>query len=343
MKVTIKDIARLCDVSVTTVSRVINHKTDNIGVKTVERVEKKISELGYTPNSVARSMITGRSNTVGLVIPDVRNPFFSELARGVEDQMNEQQYGVLLCNTDSSLEKEKQYIDLLKGKVSDGMLFTTQNKYEFSHYFNELIHNNYPIVLIERYLEGVDKLPGIYFDNRGGAKKICDFIIGRGHRRVACISGPLETTNARMRLDGYQDALNEAGIFFDQALVVTGNYRYQSGYDCMKKILERNKAWGEDKKVTAVFASNDMMAYGAYKALEEVGLKVPRDISLAGFDNIKFPDVFMPKLTTVELPAYDMGRRAAEMLITIMRKEKLEEMTYEYSLEVVDKGSVRRL
>ena len=179
MKVTIKDIARLCDVSVTTVSRVINHKTDNIGAKTVERIEKKISELSYTPNTVARSMITGKSHTVGLVIPDVRNPFFSELARGVEDYMNEKQYGVFLCNTDSSLDKEKQYIDLLKGRVSDGMLFTTQNKYEFSHYFNELIHNKYPIVLIERYLEGVEKFPGVYFDNRGGAKKICDFIISK--------------------------------------------------------------------------------------------------------------------------------------------------------------------
>jgi LacI family transcriptional regulator len=343
MKVTIKDIARLCDVSVTTVSRVLNHKTDNIGVKTVERIEKKISELGYTPNSVARSMITGKSHTVGLVIPDVKNPFFSELARGVEDYMNEKQYGVFLCNTDSSLDKEKQYIDLLKGRVSDGMLFTTQNKYEFSHYFNELIHNKYPIVLIERYLEGVEKFPGVYFDNRGGAKKICDFIISKGHRRIACITGPLETTNAKMRLDGYLDALKAAGIAYDETLVVNGNYRYHGGYDCMETILERNEARSEDEKITAVFACNDMMAYGAYKALEESGLEVPRDISLAGFDNIKFPDVFKPKLTTVELPAYDMGKRAAEMLMKLMRKEKLEEVTYEYPLEVVDKGSVGTL
>lgn len=342
MKVTIKDIARLCDVSVTTVSRVINNKTDNIGAKTVERVEKKIIELDYTPSTVARSMVTGRSHTVGLVIPDVRNPFFSELARGVEDYMNEHQYGVFLCNTDSSLEKEKQYIDLLKGRVSDGMLFTTQNRFEFSHYFIELIQNKYPIVLIERYLEGVEKFPGVYFDNRGGAKKICDFIISKGHRHIACITGPLETTNAKMRLDGYLDALKEAGIPYDETLVVNGTYRYHSGYECMKNILERNGRRSEGEKITAIFASNDMMAYGAYKALEEAGLEVPSDISLAGFDNIKFPDVFRPKLTTVELPAYDMGKRAAAMLMKLMRKEKLEEVTYEYPLEVVDKGSVGR-
>ncbi|MDY0288916.1 MAG: LacI family DNA-binding transcriptional regulator [Sphaerochaeta sp.] len=343
MKVTIKDIARLCDVSVTTVSRVINHKTDNIGAKTVERIEKKIAELGYTPSNVARSMITGRSHTVGLIIPDVRNPFFSELARGVEDYMNEHQYGVFLCNTDSSLEKEKQYIDLLKGRVSDGMLFTTQNRFEFSHYFHELIQNEYPIVLIERYLEGVDTFPGVYFDNRGGAKKICDFIISKGHKNIACITGPLETTNAKMRLDGYLDALKEAAIPYDESLVIHGTYRYQSGYDCMKTLLEQNERRGEDKKITAIFASNDMMAYGAYKVLEEAGLVVPRDISIAGFDNIKFPDIFKPKLTTVELPAYDMGKRAAEMLIRLMRKEELEEVTYEYPLEVVDKGSVGRV
>ncbi|MCF7944517.1 MAG: LacI family transcriptional regulator [Spirochaetia bacterium] len=335
MKVTIKDIARLCDVSVTTVSRVINNKTDSIGKETVERIEKKIIELGYTPNSVARSMITGRSHTIGLVVPDIRNPFFSELARGVEDYMNAKQYGVFLCNTDSSMDKEKQYIDLLKGKFSDGMLFTTQNNYELSQYFDELIHNNYPIVLIERYVDGIDGFPGIYLDNRGGAKKICDLIISKGHKRIACITGPLKTTNARMRLNGYKDALKEAGVKIDDSLIIEGNYRYSGGYNCMKKLIDN-----KDNDFTAVFACNDMMAYGAYKALEEEHIEVPDEISLAGFDNIKFPDVFKPKLTTVELPAYKMGKRAAEMLMKIMKKEKLEEVTYEYSLDVVDKGSV---
>lgn len=338
MGVTIKDIARMCDVSVTTVSRVLNNKTETIGKDTVIRIREKIEEIGYRPNSVARSMITGISHTIGLVIPDVRNPFFSELARGVEDYMNDREYGVFLCNTDSSLEKEKQYIDLLKGKFTDGIIFTTQNKNEHSQYFGSFLHHSYPVVLIERYMAESEKIPSIFVDNRGGAEKLCDFIVSKGHRKIACITGPLETTNARLRLEGYKDSLRKNGIEFDEKLLAEGSYRYGSGYKAMKELLER--AGGA---FTAVFACNDMMAYGACKALEEEGLSVPGEMSLAGFDNIKFPDVLRPRLTSVELPAYEMGRKAAEMLFGVMKKQDIGSFRYEYSLEVVDKGSVVEL
>lgn len=336
MPVTIKDIARMCEVSVTTVSRVINNKTETIGKGTVLRVRAKIDELGYRPNSIARSMITGVSHTIGLVIPDVRNPFFSELARGVEDYMNEHEYGVFLCNTDSSLEKERQYIDLLKGKFTDGIIFTTQNKEEQSEYFQKIISGSFPVVLIERYLDSNDRIPSIFVDNRGGAKKICDFIIAKGHTEIACITGPLETTNALLRLEGYKDALRSGGIPFSEDLVVEGSYRYQSGYLAMKDLLKKGKIF------SAVFACNDMMAYGACKAIEEAGLAVPDDISLAGFDNISFPDVFRPRITSVDLPSYDIGKRAAEVLFSEIKKQKIESYRYEYELQIVDKGSVER-
>ncbi|ADK80298.1 LacI family DNA-binding transcriptional regulator [Sediminispirochaeta smaragdinae] len=335
MKVTIKDIARMCGVSVTTVSRVLNNKTESIGKDTVVRIRKKIEELGYRPNSVARSMITGRSHTVGLVVPDVRNPFFSELARGVEDFMNKREYGVFLCNTDSSLDKERQYIDLLKGKFTDGIIFTTQNKNELGQYFGNFIMHDFPVVLIERYIDGMDAVPGIYVDNRGGAEKLCDFIIGKGHRGIACIAGPFLTTNARLRLEGYKDSLRKHGIAVEDRLIIESNYRYSGGYRAMKELLEQQKG-----RFTAVFACNDLMAYGAYKALEEEGLSVPQEMSLAGFDNIKFPEVLRPRITSVDLPAYEMGGKAAEMLCAIMKKQKLSELRYEYDLEVIDKGSV---
>lgn len=334
MKLTIKDIARMCNVSATTVSLVINNKTESIGEKTVKKVRQKIEELGYRPSSIARSMVTGRSHTIGLVIPDIRNPFFSELARGVEDYMNTKQYGVFLCNTDSSMDKEQQYIDLMVGKVSDGMIFTTQNNYELSQYFTNLIKNEYPVVLIERYIEGIKDIPAIYLDNRGGAKKLCKFMLDKGHKKIACITGPKATTNARMRLEGYKDALKEANLPIQEELIVEGNYRYGGGYNGMKELLKYRNDF------TAVFACNDMMAYGAYKALEEENISVPEDISLAGFDNIKYPDVFKPKLTTVHLPSYDMGWKAAEMLMQIIDEKKIDKVIYEYELDVVDKGSV---
>jgi LacI family transcriptional regulator len=334
MKLTIKDIARLCDVSVTTVSRVINNKTESIGEKTVVRVKQKIEEVGFQPNSIARSMVSGQTHTIGLVIPDVRNPFFSELARGVEDFMNNRKYGVFLCNTDSSMDKEHQYIDLMKGKISDGMIFTTQNNYELTPYFTDLLKNEYPMVLIERYIEGIKDIPGIYLDNRGGAKNLCKFILDKGHKKIACITGPKATTNARMRLNGYKDALIEADLPIQESLIVEGDYRYEGGYSCMKKLLKYRENF------TAVFACNDMMAFGAYKAIEEEHLSVPDDISLAGFDNIKYPDVFKPKLTSVNLPSYDLGWKAAEMLMKVIDKEKLEQIGIEFALDVVDKGSV---
>ena len=335
MKITIKDIARLCDVSVTTVSRVINHKVDNIGAATVRKVEEKIEELGFKPNAIARSMVTGKSNTIGLVIPDVRNPFFSELAKGVEDCMNQHKYGVLLCNTDGSLEKEERYVKLLRGKSVDGIIFTTQNNYESEGYFEEIISKHYPVVLIERYLNTPQEVPGVYVDNTEGAKMICQFLLSRGFRKIACITGPLHTSNSVQRLQGYKKALAEAGIELNSNIIVEGNYHYNSGYLLTKELITRYRA-----EFDAVFACNDIMGYGAYKALQDAGLTVPDDMALAGFDNTPFLEVFEPRLTTINLPAHEMGKKAAEMLMPVMNKEPLDNVRYEFELELIDNGSV---
>ncbi len=335
MKITIKDIARLCNVSVTTVSRVINHKVDNIGADTVRKVEDKIRELGFKPNAIARSMVTGKSNTIGLVIPDVRNPFFSELAKGVEDFMNDQNYGVLLCNTDSSLEKEEQYIKLLRGKSVDGVIFTTQNTNESEKYFVDILKNHYPVVLIERYVQGVENVPGVYVDNFGGAQKMCRFLLERGYRKIACITGPLHTHNAVLRFEGYKSVMQDAGIELNHDIILEGNYHYECGYELMQRLLSEFSG-----EFDAVFACNDIMGYGAYKALQDAGLSVPGDIALSGFDNTPFLEVFEPKLTTINLPAHEMGKKAAEMLFKVMSKDESQKLEYRFELELVDKGSV---
>ena len=335
MKITIKDIARLCDVSVTTVSRVINHKVDNIGEATVLKVEQKIKELGFKPNAIARSMVTGKSNTIGLVIPDVRNPFFSELAKGVEDYMNFHKYGVLLCNTDGSLEKEERYVKLLRGKSVDGAIFTTQNNYESETYFEDIVKKHYPVVLVERYLSSGLEVPGVYVDNSEGAEMICRFLLARGFRRIACITGPLHTSNSVQRLQGYKKALAKAGIELNPNIIVEGNYHYNSGYLLMQELIEKYRT-----EFDAVFACNDIMGYGAYKALQDAGLAVPEDVALAGFDNTPFLEVFEPRLTTVNLPAHEMGKKAAEMLMAVMNKEPLANIKHEFELELIDYGSV---
>lgn len=333
--VTIKDIARLCRVSIATVSRVINNKPEGVGENTIERIRTVIHDMDYHPNSIARSMITKRSHTIGLVIPDVRNPFFSELARGVEDVCNARSFGCFLCNTDGSIEKENEYIRLLRGRVADGVLFTTQNNVEFNEVFFAFQKAHYPFCLIERYINEMPNVPGVYFDNLKGAYEMTEFILSKGHRKVAFISGPLSTHNARLRREGYLQAMKQHGLEIDEGLIVEGNYRYSGGYAAAEKLVA-----GKQPNFTALFASNDLMGLGAYKYLEEQGYRVPQDISIGGFDNIAYPPVLKPTLTTIEIPAYELGKRAAEMLFLLMKGEELSELKHVFTPVLRDKGSV---
>ena len=335
--ITIKDIARLCNVSIATVSRVINDKSEGVGEKTVIRIRKVIKELDYHPNSVARSMVTKKSHTIGLVIPDVRNPFFSELARGVEDVCNANAHGCFLCNTDGSMEKENEYIRLLRGRVVDGVLFSTQNDREFNEAFLDFQRRKFPFCFIERYVEEVPDVAGVYFDNMRGAELLTDFLVSNGHRKIAFISGPLATHNARLRKEGFLRAMGRNGLAIDESLIVEGNYKYNGGYEAAKTLLA-----GGEPRFSALLASNDLMAFGAYKFFEESGLVVPRDVSIAGFDNISYPPVLRPLITTIEIPAYELGKKATEMLFALMRGEPLIETKVVFDPVLMDKGSVAR-
>jgi len=337
-KATIKDIARICGVSITTVSRVINNKKEGVGADTLEHILRVIKELNYQPNVVARSMITKRSHTIGLVIPDIRNPFFSELARGVEDVCNRYEYGCFLCNTDGDFEKENEYIQLLRGRVADGILFTTQNNAEYNEVFRDFIARRFPFCFIERYIDELPEVPGVYFDNRLGAAMITDYLLDHGHRRIAFVSGPLTTHNARQRKEGYIASLANHGIAADESLIVEGNYKYNGGYQAADTLVAAGKA-----DFTAVFASNDLMALGVLQRLEEMGYKVPEDISIAGFDHITYPPVLKPKITTVEIPAYSFGKTSAELLFTLMRGEKPEREKIVFSPNLIELGSVRSI
>jgi LacI family transcriptional regulator len=316
------------------VSRVVND-AGGVGARTADHVRKVIAEHDFHPNSVAQSLITKRTHTIGLVIPDVRNPFFSELARGVEDACNANAFGCLLCNTDGSIEKENEYIRVLRGRVADGAIFTTQNVVEFSDALVSLRNRSYPFCFIERYVHQLPDVPGVYFDNEVGALEMTNFIVSRGHRRIAFISGPLSTHNARMRKQGYLRALEQHGIRVDERLIVEGNYRYSGGYHATERLLA-----GARPAFTALFAANDLMALGAYQLLEERGYRVPADVSIAGFDNIGYPPVIRPVITTIEIPAYELGKGAAEMLFSLLEGKKVTPGRRVFRPVLRDKGSV---
>jgi LacI family transcriptional regulator len=333
--ITIKDIANLCGVSIATVSRVVNNSPKGVGEKTVERIRKVIEEVGYRPNRLAQSMITKVTHTIGLVIPDVRNPFFSELVRGVEDVCNENGYSCFLCNTDGKLDKENEYIDILRDRVVDGLLFTTQNDKEFNPAFLDFHKNKTPLCFIERYVDELPETPGVFFDNEGGAALLTQFVLDKGHRHIAFISGPLSTMNARMRKSGFMSTMEKNGIEVDTSLVVEGNYRLDSGYAAVDQLLAPGKP-----KFTALIAGNDLMALGAYQALVERGYEVPKDISIAGFDNITYPAVFRPLITTIEIPGYKLGSCGTQMLIAQMKGQPLAVTRQVFAAALRDKGSI---
>ena len=338
MKATIKDIAERCNVSITTVSRVINNKTEGISSQTRRTILEAIEQMNYKPNSIARSMVTKKTNTLALVIPDICNPFFPELARGVEDCCTSEGFNLFLCNTDGSVEKELSYIALLRERLVDGIIFTTQNTEEFSSVFMELKSENYPFVFVERYIEDMGELPGVYVDNIQGVYRAVKYLFENGHKEIAFITGPFNTTNAVMRFKGFQQAHLELGMDINYSLVKEGDYKVQSGYQQMKRVIE--ESYG---KFTAVIASNDLMAIGACNAIKDAGLRVPEDISVIGFDNISFTDICQPRITTVGIPIYNMGYAASKLLINTLRGDVLQSRRVVFDAELIKKQSVSKL
>ncbi|WP_066073227.1 LacI family DNA-binding transcriptional regulator [Neobacillus soli] len=307
MAITIKDIARKANVSITTVSRVINQKSEGIGDSTRKKVLDIIEELDYRPNSIARSMITKQTNTIGLIIPDIRNPFFPELVRGVEDFANQHAYNVFLCNTDGEPKRELEYISLMKEKNVDGIIFTYSCA-ETIHQLEEIVlDQKIPLVLLDR---GVDdqKFSGVSIDNEKAGYLATKHLLDLSHTKIGCITGPAQFPNSKDRLNGYRKALKEAGIPFDQDLILAADFQMDGGYQAAKTLLAK-------KDITAIFAFNDVMAFGVYQAAAEQGMNIPEDVSVVGFDNINYNQLLNPKLTTIEQSVYDMGEISAKILL----------------------------
>ncbi|WP_342431795.1 LacI family DNA-binding transcriptional regulator [Neobacillus sp. FSL H8-0543] len=312
MSITIKDIAKKANVSITTVSRVLNQKTEGISKSTRKRVLEIIEELGYRPNSIARSMITKQTNTIGLIIPDIRNPFFPELVRGVEDFLNQHSYNVFLCNTDGDPKRELEYVSLLKEKNVDGIIFTYSCAETIQQLEDILSVEKIPFVLLDRGVED-HKFSVVSIHNEKAGYLATQHLIELMHTQIGCITGPTSYPNSKARLQGYQRALAEAGIASNPDLIVEGDFQMEGGYLAARELLAK-------QKVTAVFAFNDLMAFGVYQAAAEMGISIPDDLSVVGFDNIKYNQLLHPRLTTIEQSVYEMGKLSAEILFEQMTK-----------------------
>ncbi len=300
---TLQDVAKLAGVSPMTVSRVIND-SGYVNTKTRERVERAIAELDYVPNALARSLRFKQTKTLALIISDITNPFFTTIARGVEDTASEQGFSVIFCNTDESRDKETEYLNVVIQKQVDGVLLVPA--YSSPESIKFLQDCGVPFVVLDRRVPGLD-VDIVRCDSELGAYEATRHLLDLGHKRIAALSGAREVTTAVDRIEGYRRALVEAGLE-GQAIEYYGDYTALSGYELAQRVLATDQP-------TALFAGNNFIVIGALRAVREAGLRVPEDISVAAFDDLLDVIGFESFLTVVRQPAYEIGRRATALLL----------------------------
>lgn len=302
-RVTIADVARRAGVSPTTVSHVLSGKRP-VGAATHARVLQAVSELSYRPNSVARSLRTRRSQMIALIVPDITNPFYGVVTRGLADTLDEAGYRSYVCNTNGSTTSERDFIDDALDRGVDGIVMAWLQVEPLE--VEAVQRARKPLVL----LTDGDEIPGVdhvTVDDRAGARAATRHLVARGARRVAMITGPAGASLNRVK--GYADALAAAGMAFDPALTREGGWLRDGGRAAMLSLM------ATDTRPDAVFCANDLMAIGAMDAARELGLRIPDDVALAGFDDIEAAALLTPPLTTVINPAYQIGEAAGRMVL----------------------------
>ena len=314
--VTIKDIATKTNLSITTVSLVLNNKASNIPQRTKDLVLKAAKELNYRPNQAAVALVTKRTKTLGLIVPDIRNNFFSTLAKGIEDECRNNDWTVILCNSNDMHDRDLEYIKILASKGVDGILYcmsSDTNEEKFKEKYDLLEKLKIKFIALDRSFN----LPNIITANLNhlkGGYLATKHLLDLGHNRIACVTGPKYLKDSADRLRGYKMALTEYEIPYDTSIIVEGDYQMEGGLSAVDKLIE--------KDFTAVFAFNDMMAYGVFKGLKSHGLHVPKDISVIGYDDIYLSEILEVPLTTVHQPIELMGKTATKYLINIIESEE---------------------
>lgn len=302
---TIKDVAARAGVSFATVSHVLNG-TRRVSDAARGRVEQAVDELGYVPSALARALKTNQTRMLGVLVPNIVNPYFAELTRGIEDRCRRAGYAVFLCNCDDDPGRQARYMQTLHQRRVDGLLLAVAAG-EAGELESALAQVRTPVVVVERALPGHHN-DVVRVDNAAGARLAVQHLLSLGHRRIACLSGPARFEVSRARVAGWHDALVTAGVRPDADWLLEGDFSTADGHRLTHQLLARG-GFG------AVFASNDLFAIGALRAAAERGLTVPRDLSVIGFDGIDLGPYLHPALSSVGYPIRGLGERAAAVLI----------------------------
>jgi LacI family transcriptional regulator len=334
MKPTIRDVAKMANVSISTVSRVMNSPQSVLEIKRV-KVLAAVEMLKYKPNALARGLIYKKTNTLGVVIPDIRNPFYADLIRGMEDASKKLGYNLIICNTDRDKKRLFSYLNSFYERQVDGILFTSDPV--FPDYYNEMIRLGIPIVLAATHSMEYE-IPSVKIDDEQAAYDAVNFLIKSGHRNIGMISFDLSDSIAGLtRYHGFVRALRENDLE-----VCKDNIVYINGwsYDTPDAAAQMMKKCPD---VTAIFTASDELAIGLLCYLDEQGISVPGQISVIGFDNIRLAKLTIPKLTTVSQPTYEIGYRAVEKLDSIIEKKEDPILREYLAHEIIERSSTRKI
>jgi LacI family transcriptional regulator len=333
---TLRDVAEKANVHTSTVSRALNERTQGmINPITVKRVRAAADALGYQPNSLARGLKTRRTLTVGMLIPDLTNPLFPPIVRGIEDRFRSSGYTLLLANTDQDTSREQQIIGVMQARHVDGIIVATARR---KHpILEKLQQEGMPLVLVNRVAD-LPVVSSVTADDHSGVGQAMRHLMSLGHRRIAHVAGSSTTTTGVNRASAYRHWLEAAGITYDEKLVTVADWFTEAdGATACQELLDR----GVD--FTAILAANDLVALGCYQVLRSVGRRVPEDVSVVGYNDIPFTHAFAPPLTSVRVPLYELGQKTADLMLEHIEDEAAVHTSVRLMPRLVVRASTRAL
>ncbi|MCC8067596.1 MAG: LacI family transcriptional regulator [Clostridiales bacterium] len=336
MRATLKQVAEATNLSVTTVSQVLNNRSCRVSKENRERILDTAKKMKYRPNQVAVGLVKGSTNTIGLVISDIRNVFFSSLAKGVEDECQRHNWNVILCNSNDRHAKDMQNLRMLVDKGVSGIILgmASESTGEMVQECIDFLENeDMPYILADRYIE--NRQVGIVcVDHVRGGYLAADHLLKIGHRTIACVTGPLNLYDSQQRLEGYRKALEEYGVPYNPDLIVEGKYTFESGEQGIECLFQKGY------QIDAVFFFNDMMAIGAMKWLQARGIRIPEDLSVVGYDDIFVDEFLSVPLTTIRQPVEQLGCAAAKQLIERKKGDAKKDERITFAPELIERKSV---
>lgn len=323
MAATLKDIAQHMNLSVATVSRALNSK-GRISKETTERIMQVATEMGYVPNESARALKTNRSSTIGVIIPDLKNIFYAKMLKSIDQVLLEKGYSIIFCDSDEKIEREQEYFELLKSKSVSGIIIVTAGKTDI--YNEEESLNN--IVFVDNIPSINRPFSYVAVNNVKASYELTQLVIDYGHKDICMICADLSETTGFDRLEGFKECLADNSIPYTEECIIRGTFQYQTGYSAGEQILARKK------RPTAIFAQNNMQAYGVIKRLREANLRIPEDISVVCFDAIDETGLMSPRLTCVMQPVEEIGRQAVLNILNGINNEnqKMKQIELDYSI-----------